>query len=169
LSVRIEYFAANCNDLVGRARDAAVQMLDGRNAAFDHFDRCVKRIEPRIDVAQRKPAREPQFKRMVRRAQLKRGRADMVVRVHKTGRHDTPGAAKYFSMRIVGEGLRLRKDRCDLSVRAIAPLGATVRTLRPISGAPRSRPRPKTSAAPRRPWKRADPSRATHAQGRALA
>jgi hypothetical protein len=71
-------------DLAGTAGEPAVQVLRGRCAGSQHFERCVKGVVVRNAVAQRDAGRESLFERLIGHAELDRRQADMVMGVDET-------------------------------------------------------------------------------------
>ncbi len=85
--------AIGADDLLGggenvgrRSRRATVEVLHGGDAALDHLEGGEQRVGIEIDIAQRDAAGEPEFQRVVGRAELQRRRADMVMRVDEARR-----------------------------------------------------------------------------------
>jgi hypothetical protein len=64
-----------------------VQVLDGGDAGFEHLKSGIERIEIRIDTPRRHAAGEPEFERIVGRAELEGRQTHMMVAIDQA-RHD---------------------------------------------------------------------------------
>jgi hypothetical protein len=85
-----------------------VQVLDGRDPRLEHLEGGVERVEVRIDVPGRHTAREPQFERMIGRAELQGREADVVMAVDEAGHDHVLGRAQHLVGTVAGLELSVR-------------------------------------------------------------
>jgi len=108
------------------ARQPAVQMLHGGDSRGDHLEGRIECVEIEIDPPHHQPGDEPQLERHVRRAELHRGQADMVVGVDKPRQHHLMPAAEDGDARVLRDqligGADLGDDPVMLQHRAVFDL-----------------------------------------------
>ncbi len=116
LAVGADDLPAGGQHVLDAAGRAAVEMLNGGDAARDHLEGGEERVEPQVHVAERQTRGEPELQRMVRRAELERRQAHMVVRVDQAGDDHLAPAADEARIRMPPPHIRGRSDGGDHAV-----------------------------------------------------
>ena len=96
IPVRPDHLPRPGRDLLDSARHAAVEMLDGGDAGTHELERRIQRVQMEVDPASSHPVVGPELQRQVRRSELQRRQADMVVRVDEPREHDEVVATDDF-------------------------------------------------------------------------
>ena len=106
-------------------------MLNRRDPGGDHLERGVKRVEIEIEAARHHAGDKPQFQWHVRRAELHRGEADMVMAVDEARQKDLVAGADHRDVRVFAAELRVGADLGDDTV--LLQHGAVPHLVPPVS------------------------------------
>ena len=95
------------------ARHPAMDVLHRGDARGDHLERRIQRVEIHVQIARHHAGDEPQFQRHVRRAELHRREADMVMAVDETRQQDFVAGADHRDGRVAALQVREGADGGD--------------------------------------------------------
>ena len=88
-----------------------MQVLNRRDPGGDHLEGGIERVEIEVQVARDHAGDEPQLQRHVRRAELHRGQADMMMAVDEARQQDLVAGADDRQIGVLAAELREAADR----------------------------------------------------------
>ena len=103
-------------NLAGAARHSAVEMLDGGHTGADELERRVKRIQIDVDLARPHAVVDPELQRQVRRTELQRCQAHVMVCVDESGDDNEVVAPNHVRCAVLGREIGRRTNLRDDAV-----------------------------------------------------